>query len=157
MHINRNNIIPYISIFLSVFFYYAEMARQFFFKIFSNGTNAIQIFEHTNMLSFYYFAYLIAITPLFIFNVKDKISVFHKYLFYFVFPYFLSIIAWFLHVYLNAPLNTYFGRGTELGIFGYITITIYIIYGSFLIPIIAVITNIIIYIFMKIKNKNPLT
>ncbi len=60
-----------------------------------------------------------------------------KCLFYFVFPYFLSLFAWYTHIYFDLPKNSNLGSGTLLGEFGYITVTIYIIYGSFLIPLIA--------------------
>lgn len=67
MRINKNSLIPYISIFISVLFYYAEMAHQLFFNIFSHATNAIALFDHINIISHYYLVYLIVITPVFVF------------------------------------------------------------------------------------------
>ncbi|MDF7455698.1 hypothetical protein NFF68_18375, partial [Proteus mirabilis] len=67
MRINKNSLIPYISIFISVLFYYAEMAHQLFFNIFSHATNAIALFGHINIISHYYLVYLIVITPVFVF------------------------------------------------------------------------------------------
>ncbi len=75
MRINKNSLIPYISIFISVLFYYAEMAHQLFFNIFSHATNTIALFEHINIISHYYLVYLIVITPvlLVIFITKNVV------------------------------------------------------------------------------------
>lgn len=93
MRINKNSLIPYISIFISVLFYYAEMAHQLFFNIFSHATNAIALFGHINIISHYYLVYLIVITPVFVF-LNGKMNSLYKCLFYFIFPYFLSLFAW---------------------------------------------------------------
>lgn len=143
MRINKNSLIPYISIFISVFFYYAEMAHQLFFNIFSHATNTIVLFEHINIISHYYLVYLIVITPIFVF-FNGKMNLLYKCLFYFIFPYFLSLFAWYTHIYFYLPQNSNLGNGTLLGEFGYITVTIYIIYGSFLIPLVACLCEIFI-------------
>lgn len=143
MRINKNSLIPYISIFISVLFYYAEMAHQLFFNIFSHATNAIALLDHINIISHYYLVYLIVITPVFVF-LNGKMNLLYKCVFYFIFPYFLSLFAWYTHIYFDLPKNSNLGSGTLLGEFGYITVTIYIIYGSFLIPLIACLCEIFI-------------
>lgn len=99
--------------------------------------------DHINIISHYYLVYLIVITPVFVF-LNGKMNSLYKCLFYFVFPYFLSLFAWYTHIYFDLPKNSNLGSGTLLGEFGYITVTIYIIYGSFLIPLIACLCEIFI-------------
>lgn len=91
----------------------------------------------------HYIVYLIVITPVFVF-LNGKMNSLYKCLFYFIFPYFLSLFAWYTHIYFDLPKNSNLGSGTLLGEFGYITVTIYIIYGSFLIPLIACLCEIFI-------------
>lgn len=154
MRINKNTLIPYISIFISVIFYYAEMAHQFFFKIFPHATNTIALFEHIKTISHYYLVYLIVIVPIFIL-LNGKINLLYKCLFYFAFPYLLSLFAWYAHIYIYLPKNPNLGSGTLLGEFGYITVTIYIIYGSFLIPLIAVLCEIFIRLLCRYLGREP--
>lgn len=90
-----------------------------------------------------YLVYLIVIAPIFVF-FNGKMNLLYKCLFYFIFPYFLSLFAWYTHIYFYLPQNSNLGNGTLLGEFGYITVTIYIIYGSFLIPLVACLCEIFI-------------
>lgn len=60
----------------------------------------------------------------------------YRFLFYIVLPYILSVIAWYINIYIANP-SQYSSNGSTTGIFGHIFMTSYVIHGVFLIPIVA--------------------
>ncbi len=128
--------ISYISLSLSILFYYLEMVHEFFFRLYPKAMNTVPIFQHQKLLSLIFTIYLLSIAPLFFFCIKNKMNNGYRFLFYIVLPYILSVIAWYINIYIANP-SQYSSNGSTTGVFAHIFMTSYVIHGVFLIPIVA--------------------
>lgn len=135
--------ISYISLSLAILFYYLEMVYEFFFKLYPKAMNTAPIFQHQNLLSLIFVVYLLSIAPLFFFYIKNKMNNGYRFLFYIVFPYILSVITWYINIYITNP-NQFSSNGSITGIFGHMFMTSYIIHGVFLIPIVAYVADLLL-------------
>ncbi len=128
--------ISYISLSLGILFYYLEMVHEFFFRLYPKAMNTVPIFQHQALLSLIFVIYLLSIAPLFFFYIKNKMNNGYRFLFYIVFPYILSVIAWYINIYITNP-SQYSSNGSTTGVLGHMFMTSYVIHGVFLIPIVA--------------------
>ncbi len=64
----------------------------------------------------------------------------YRLLFYIVLPYILSVITWYINIYIDIPTH-YFKNGSITGVLSHMFMTSYIIHGVFLIPIVAYIAD----------------
>lgn len=128
--------ISYISLSLGILFYYLEMVHEFFFRLYPKAMNTVPIFQHQILLSIIFAIYLLSIAPLFFLYIKNKMNNGYRFLFYIVLPYILSVITWYINIYIASP-NQFSSIGSTTGVFGHIFMTSYVIHGVFLIPIVA--------------------
>lgn len=135
--------ISYISLSLAILFYYLEMVYEFFFRLYPKAMNTVPIFQHQNLLSLIFVVYLLSIAPLFFFYIKNKMNNGYRFLFYVALPYILSVITWYINIYIANP-NQFSSNGSIIGIFGHIFMTSYIIHGIFLIPIVAYVVDLLL-------------
>lgn len=140
--------ISYISLFLGILFYYLEMAHEFFFRLYPKAINTVPIFQHQTLLSLIFAIYLLSIAPLFFLCIKNKINNGYRFLFYIVLPYILSVIAWYINIYITNP-SQYSSNGSTTGILGHMFMTSYVIHGVFLIPIVAYATDFLLRKILK--------
>lgn len=132
--------ISYISLSLGILFYYLEMVHEFFFRLYPKAINTVPIFQHQKLLSLIFAIYLLSIAPLFFFYIKNKMNNGYRFLFYIVLPYILSVIAWYINIYITNP-SQYSSNGSTTGVLGHMFMTSYVIHGVFLIPIVAYVTD----------------
>ncbi len=132
--------ISYISLCLSVLFYYLEMVHEFFFRLYPRAINTVPFFQYQTLLSIVFAIYLLSIAPLFFFCIKNKMNNRYRLLFYIVLPYILSVITWYINIYIDIPTH-YFKNGSITGVLSHMFMTSYIIHGVFLIPIVAYIAD----------------
>ncbi len=135
--------ISYISLSLAILFYYLEMVYEFFFRLYPKAMNTAPIFQHQNLLSLIFVVYLLSIAPLFFFYIKNKMNNGYRFLFYVALPYILSVITWYINIYIANP-NQFSSNGSITGIFGHMFMTSYIIHGVFLIPIVAYVADLLL-------------
>lgn len=128
--------ISYISLSLGILFYYLEMVHEFFFRLYPKAMNTVPIFQHQTLLSIIFAIYLLSIAPLFFLCIKNKINNNYRFLFYIVLPYILSVIAWYINIYITNP-SQYSSHGSTTGALGHMFMTSYVIHGVFFIPIVA--------------------
>lgn len=140
--------ISYISLFLGILFYYLEMVHEFFFRLYPKAINTVPIFQHQTLLSLIFAIYLLSIASLFFLCIKNKINNGYRFLFYIVLPYILSVIAWYINIYITNP-SQYSSNGSTTGILGHMFMTSYVIHGVFLIPIVAYATDFLLRKILK--------
>lgn len=152
-HIN-NTIILYLSLFISIVFYYLEMVHEYFFKIYPHTLNKVPVFECNAWISFVFLFYFILSIGVSIFRGGTVVNRTVRFYVYIIIPYIISLIAWYLTNYQTRKIHYRFPEDGIVPVTDFLIIS-YLMHGIFFVPLVAYTCDFLLSFLLCRNKKTP--